>query len=239
MDRISIERRTEPLNPARRMVPARPLVFRTRALVYRGDAGLCPCCDRRLSRFGAVGVTSQAAARAYATDPYHCFPRSDKHVRRSAAGPARGPRGLSVADSCKAREPLDDVGADISSRSAIVRIGITYIQFADDALDVILCSHVLERVGDDGRATRKLRRILGPGGWAIPRVQVDVSRERTFDDPRVTQAAECERLFGQWDHARMYGRDYSRRLADAGFDVQVEACAAQLGPAVAADRAAA
>jgi hypothetical protein len=37
----------------------------------------------------------------------------------------------------------------------------------------------------------------------------------------VTDPAERERLFGQWDHVRVYGRDYAQRLADAGFDVQV------------------
>ena len=129
-------------------------------------------------------------------------------------------------------ENLDYVSGDMSSKSAMVRMDITDIQFPDNSFDVILCSHVLEHVGDDGRAMRELRRILKPSGWAILQVPVDVSRERTFEDPRVTDSAERERLFGQWDHVRMYGRDYPRRLADAGFDVQAEAYVAQLGPDV-------
>jgi hypothetical protein len=237
MDWISIAKRTQALIPPRYVMPARRLVFRTRALFYRGDAVLCPCCGGRFSRFVAVGARSRAAAcpgcdsrerqrllYMYLRDQTSLF--SDRlRVLHVAPEDCLQPTLTRLGN-------LDYVSADMSSRSAMVRMDITDIQFPDDSFDVILCSHVLEHVGDDGRALCELRRILKPGGWAILQVPVDGSRERTFEDPRVTDAADRERLFGQSDHVRMYGRDYPQRLADAGFDVQVVAYAAHLGPDV-------
>ena len=51
---------------------------------------------------------------------------------------------------------------------------------------------------------------------------VDESREETFEDPTVTAPEERTRLFGQYDHRRVYGRDYADRLREAGFEVEVE-----------------
>jgi SAM-dependent methyltransferase len=116
---------------------------------------------------------------------------------------------------------IDYISADLSSSTAMTRMDITDIQFPNGSFDVILCSHVLEHVGDDRRAMRELHRILRPGGWAILQVPVDSSQEHTFEDPRVTDPRERERLFGQWDHVRVYGRDYCDRLRASGFGVQV------------------
>jgi SAM-dependent methyltransferase len=90
---------------------------------------------------------------------------------------------------------IDYISADLSSSTAMTRMDITDIQFPNGSFDVILCSHVLEHVGDDRRAMRELHRILRPGGWAILQVPVDSSQEHTFEDPRVTDPRERERLF--------------------------------------------
>jgi hypothetical protein len=47
-------------------------------------------------------------------------------------------------------------------------------------------------------------------------------RDRTFEDPKVTTAAERERVYGQHDHVRVYGRDFVDRLSESGFDVTVD-----------------
>jgi hypothetical protein len=46
------------------------------------------------------------------------------------------------------------------------------------------------------------------------------SREHTFEDPGVVTPAERERVFGQHDHVRIYGRDLPGRWTAAGFDVE-------------------
>jgi len=75
---------------------------------------------------------------------------------------------------------------------------------------------------------RELYRVLKPGGWAILQVPLDSSRATTFEDPAVTDARERERLFGQSDHVRVYGRDYPARLQEAGFRVNAVRFAAEL-----------
>ena len=51
-------------------------------------------------------------------------------------------------------------------------------------------------------------------------VPEDRTREHTFEDDSITDAAERTRLFGQYDHRRIYGRDYDDRLREAGFEVE-------------------
>jgi len=46
--------------------------------------------------------------------------------------------------------------------------------------------------------------------------------ERTVEDATVTNPAERIRLFGQRDHVRRYRRDFTDRLEEAGFRVEIE-----------------
>jgi SAM-dependent methyltransferase len=115
---------------------------------------------------------------------------------------------------------IDYLSADLSSPTAMVKMDVTDIQYADDSFDVIYCSHVLEHVPDDIGAMRELYRVLKPGGWAV--LQVPISAATTFEDPTVTSPEAREKLFGQSDHVRRYGPDYADRLATAGFSVSVD-----------------
>ena len=117
---------------------------------------------------------------------------------------------------------LKYVSADLSAPLAMVRMDLVSVPFAENTFDVILCNHVLEHIPDDRSAVKELVRVLRPAGWALVQVPVDMRREVTFEDPQVTDPAEREQLFGQGDHVRWYGRDFPRRLADAGFEVEVE-----------------
>jgi hypothetical protein len=47
-------------------------------------------------------------------------------------------------------------------------------------------------------------------------------REKTYEDPSAQTPEERERVFGQWDHVRIYGRDFQERLESAGFAVTVD-----------------
>lgn len=114
---------------------------------------------------------------------------------------------------------LEYRSADLDSPLATDRVDITAMAYEDAAFDVILCSHVLEHVRDDRKALRELHRVLRPGGWAILQVPLDAKRERTYEDPTITDPAERRRAFGQEDHLRIYGQDYRDRLVEAGFRV--------------------
>ena len=111
------------------------------------------------------------------------------------------------------------LSADYDSATAMERMDITAIGHPDESFDVVICNHVLEHVSDDRRAMRELLRILRPGGWAMLQVPLDPSREATLEDPRIVDPRERRRAFGQYDHVRLYGRDYPERLRSQGFKV--------------------
>ncbi len=117
------------------------------------------------------------------------------------------------------RDNLDVVTADLDYPHVDVNLDITGLPMRDGTFDVVICSHVLEHVPDDAAAMREIHRVLKPGGWAVLMVPYDRSQAETFEDPSVTDPAERVRLFGQYDHVRLYGRDYADRLRDAGFMV--------------------
>ena len=41
--------------------------------------------------------------------------------------------------------------------------------------------------------------------------------EATIEDPSITNPRDREKVFGQDDHVRMFGRDYSKRIERAGL----------------------
>ncbi len=99
-------------------------------------------------------------------------------------------------------------------------LDITRLAFEDDSFDVIICNHVLEHIPDDRKAMGELHRVLKPGGWAVLQVPVSKILEKTFEDPSVTTPEQREKIFGQYDHVRIYGQDYSSRLESKGFTVK-------------------
>jgi hypothetical protein len=66
---------------------------------------------------------------------------------------------------------------------------------------------------------QELYRVLKPGGMGIFQIPQDLSREVTFSDDSITDAKERAKIFGQYDHVRVYGRDYFDKLRSIGFKV--------------------
>ena len=115
---------------------------------------------------------------------------------------------------------LDYVTTDLNSPLADVKADICNLPFKDSEFDVILCNHVLEHIPDDTKAMQELHRILKPGGYGIFQIPQDLSREKTFEDDTITDKKERAKIFGQYDHVRIYGRDYFDKLRSIGFKVE-------------------
>jgi SAM-dependent methyltransferase len=110
------------------------------------------------------------------------------------------------------------VGADLAPGPRTTHtFDVQEIPFPDGSFDLVLCSHVLEHVPYDRRALREFARVLSPAGQAVFQHPIDTSAGTTAEDPPVTDPVERDRLYGQFDHLRMYGADFPARVGEAGL----------------------
>lgn len=201
-------------------------------LWYVGRGKECPLCGCRRRKFLPYGYVTQ---RDNALCP-NCL-ALERHrtlwlwlLRESDIG--RGavalPRLLHVAPEVAlmrkfhkiyAKQPADYVTADLESPLADLHFDIQHIPLEDESFDVVICNHIMEHVEDDRLAMREILRIMRKGGWGVILSPVDLQRDKTFEDDTITDEAERTRIFGQYDHRRIYGRDYAERLREAGFEV--------------------
>lgn len=115
---------------------------------------------------------------------------------------------------------LDYVTTDLISPLADVKADICNLPFKDNEFDIILCNHVLEHIPDDTKAMNELHRVLKTDGFGILQIPQDLNREITFEDNSITDRKERAKIFGQYDHVRVYGRDYFEKLRAIGFKVE-------------------
>ena len=115
---------------------------------------------------------------------------------------------------------LEYVTTDLNSPLADVKADICNLPFKDEEFDVILCNHVLEHIPDDTKAMQELYRVMKVGGLGIFQIPQDLNREKTFEDNSITDQKERAKIFGQYDHVRIYGRDYFDKLRSIGFKVE-------------------
>ena len=125
---------------------------------------------------------------------------------------------------------LDYTTTDLFSPLADVKADICNLPFEDNQYDVILCNHVLEHIPDDTKAMQELYRVLKPGGMAILQIPQDLSRVTTFADDTIKDQKERAKIFGQYDHVRIYGRDYFDKLRSIGFKVIEEEYTTKIAP---------
>ena len=115
---------------------------------------------------------------------------------------------------------LDYVTTDLNSPLADVKADICNLPFDDASFNVIFCNHVLEHIPNDTKAMQEMYRILKPGGWGVFQIPQDLKRATTFEDDSITDRKERAKIFGQYDHVRIYGLDYFEKLRTIGFKVE-------------------
>lgn len=201
-------------------------VLRIIALFYRGNEVECPICEAQFRKFLPYGRVSRENAlcpNCLSLERHRLLWLFLKRETQFFEAPLKmlhvAPE-LCYIDRFEALEKLDYTTADIESPLAKVKMDIHDIPFEADTFDVIFCNHVLEHVRDDHRAMTEMLRVLKPGGWAILQIPIfHPLRDETYEDPTITDPKQREKAFGQDDHVRMYGKDYPKRIRNAGFDV--------------------
>jgi SAM-dependent methyltransferase len=122
-------------------------------------------------------------------------------------------------DIFKKQQNLTYTTSDLESPIADVKADICDLPFKDNSFDVVFCNHVLEHITDDKKAMQELFRVMKKGGFGIFQIPQDMSREKTFEDNSIIDKKERTEIFGQYDHVRVYGKDYFNKLRSVGFKV--------------------
>ncbi len=210
----------------------RRLLLSFAAVRNAGSGVSCPCCGKSMRKFARFhGIEGQCtrcgslmrhrALLLYLRDVLK-VQSVGRHILHCAPEPA-------LQAWLTGLPTVEYISVDLDSPRATVHADITNLPFADTTFDLVLCSHVLEHVPDDGAAIDELFRVVRPGGVALIQVPSH-PLAATYEDPSVTDPAERESLFGQYDHVRLCGRDYGLRIEAAGFDVVAEDYVERLSP---------
>jgi SAM-dependent methyltransferase len=202
------------------------LLYKSQRL--KGNTFFCPLCDFHAARF----LSSPNGQRENVQCP-RCL-SLERHRAQwlfgnkyLIPGKNRKLRILHFApDFCLTRKLVKSKNviyttADKNSSSCDYRIDIQKLSMGNEMFDVVICNHVLEHVDDDHKAIAEIYRILRNNGILLVQTPVDISRNITFEDPSVVDPQKRAELFGQDDHLRLYGLDFSECLAKAGFRVEV------------------
>lgn len=211
-----------------------------KSLFYRGRQVYCPCCRRSFRRFLPFQSKPGYILTGYLCPGCLSAPRHRLlwlYLERRTSLLSSASAVLHLAPEYFLQQALQRPGTlryvsvDLRSVFAMVHADITRLPFAEETFHAILCVHVLEHIPGDRQALRELARVLKPGGWAILQVPLDERRTTTYEDAAIVTPAGREAAFGQEDHVRLYGLDYSGRLREAGFDAVADPFAASLSAA--------
>ena len=182
----------------------------------------CPCCGQS-GRFRAFGHP----------------PRYDSECRRCRSLERHRLLALAIAHGAIRVQESDVLHfAPEAAVTSLVRPGTKSYETADlnaphvdhsvdmqgtglpgASWDVVLALHVLEHVPDDARALQELHRLLRPGGTLVVMVPIVEGWPDTDEGGPATSPSVRLQRFGQHDHVRLYGRDFRKRIADAGFQL--------------------
>ena len=218
--------------------------------LYRGDACACPVCNARLKAFypiyksfprklremGFIYPIEQFESLNLAAYSCPSCDASDRerlyalylHQRLSALPADRRHRFIDFAPSLalsrwlRALPNLEYRTADYFRPNVDDHVNICDMPlYADNSVDLFMCSHILEHVPDDRAAMRELFRIMKPGGCGIVMVPLIKGVEETQEDPAINTPELRWKHYAQDDHLRLYGtRDLVVRLTAAGFQVR-------------------
>jgi SAM-dependent methyltransferase len=194
------------------------------AIFYKGNSVNCNVCDHSFRKFLPYGRKARENAlcpNCLALERHRLmwlFLEKETDFFTSKLKVLHIAPELCFIDRMEALPNLEYITADLESPLAKVKMDVHQIPFGENTFDVVFCNHVLEHVADDILACSEINRVLKKDGWGIIQSPV-YDLEQTFEDKTVTDPVEREKLFGQRDHVRKYGKDYAKRLSRSGLKV--------------------
>lgn len=195
---------------------------------YKGKIKQCPCCNAWLKDFAPFSQAHSAADR-YCTNCL-CFSRHRllfPYLKNELDSfNIRDIKLLHIApEKClenifRSNANIEYTSIDLNNKNADKLMDLTNLKFSDKAFDLIIAVHVLEHINNDLKAMKEIHRVLKPTGKAIILVPIDYQKANTYEDNNLKSYFQREKAYGQGDHMRLYGIDFSNKLVDAGFKVE-------------------
>jgi len=100
-----------------------------------------------------------------------------------------------------------------------IHMDLTDLSFGENSFDLVLCLHVLMYIEEDIKAMQELYRVMANNAIALFTVSQDKKKKETFSSAAVVTEEDRHRYYGHPDNNKIYGADFSERLAAVGFDV--------------------
>jgi hypothetical protein len=116
------------------------------------------------------------------------------------------------------RNGIELTTADLFDKKTDLKLDITDIDLPDGTYDIVICNHVLEHVSSYEKALCELNRILKTEGMLIISFPIDPDLDGIVEQDTDTPE-ERIRLFGQYDHVRIFGKNSGEMLGAYGFSV--------------------
>ncbi|MCW4025657.1 MAG: class I SAM-dependent methyltransferase [Candidatus Bathyarchaeota archaeon] len=208
------------------------------SLFYLGNKFTCPFCSRSFRKFLPTGLDLPVLKekkivgggyRLNAICPYclsgdrerlvYLFLTTHQLINKKITLLHVAPER--VLKKILEKQEITYLPADLSSPLAKIKIDLRKNSFSSNSFDAIICNHVFEHIIDDISAMKELYRVLKADGWAVLQIPYSPMLAETFEDSSVISGEECERVFGQSGHVRIYSKnDYVKRLQSVGFIVE-------------------
>lgn len=187
---------------------------------------ICPLCKLRISEFLPFGVIRRENAfcpKCHSSERHRLYYFYLKKIlsKKEIINFLHVAPEKSLKKYLKSYKNINYLAVDKNFLAADRVEDLTNLSFKNNTFDIVFCSHVLEHVDDDNKAMQEVLRVLKPGAFAI--LQVPLSDlEKTLENKTITDPNIREKIFGQKDHLRKYGKDYKKRLEEAGFIVKLD-----------------
>lgn len=99
------------------------------------------------------------------------------------------------------------------------QLDVMNLPFHENSFDIVMCNHVLEHVENDELALEQIKNVLKVGGTAILQVPISYKLDQTYEESSINTPEKRTKAYGQFDHLRLYGKDYPQKLKKIGFEV--------------------
>jgi SAM-dependent methyltransferase len=186
-----------------------------RKISYNRDCPICGYYGKFITWFGPTLVRDSECAKCGAQSRHRLFWLWYGGDKAKIEEPI-----LHLAPELVLRKRFEKVYADYQtadlSNNADLKLNVEHIELNSGSFNTIICNHALEHV-NDRKALREIHRVLSDNGRLICSVPIVEGWEETYENDSVTNPLQRELHFDQFDHVRLYGREFRDWLRDAGF----------------------